>query len=495
MKTYRIILPVALASVLWACSVDEQLEPQTEIPAATASDEGTVPGVMSVKVSEELADRLLEYADAKGELNEDGVALLRIEGLNVTGVKTAFMIGGKFESRQRAAGLHRWFKVSFDGYVPVSKAAGDVVMVPGVEYSEPVMQIKKSSVEMNDPFYTAGYQWSFDNYGQHGFTAGVDIRLQEAWDTYGIFGNEDVIVAVADLGVQYDHPDLQGNMWVNEAELNGVAGEDDDDNGLVDDIYGYNFVTGLPTIHPAHHGTHVAGTIAAVNNNDLGVCGVAGGYYPNQPGVRVMPLQIIEEDSSTGGDTQRAFQYAADKGACIINNSWSYQSSEASITQMDKAAIDYFVKYAGLDENGNQEGPMKGGLVLFAAGNFAAETCYPAQYEKALAVAAVGPTGRYAYYTNYGDWVDICAPGGDIAVDSEYGPVWSTTAKGLYGGDAGTSMACPHVTGVAALVLSTKTVEDGFTADNLFKLLVNTADPSIYEYNMNRSRRLRLLPL
>ena len=80
MKTYRIILPVALASVLWACSVDEQLEPQTEIPAATASDEGTVPGVMSVKVSEELADRLLEYADAKGELNEDGVALLRIEG-------------------------------------------------------------------------------------------------------------------------------------------------------------------------------------------------------------------------------------------------------------------------------------------------------------------------------------------------------------------------------------------------------------------------------
>ena len=490
MKTYRIILPVALASVLWACSVDEQLEPQTEIPAATASDEGTVPGVMSVKVSEELADRLLEYADAKGELNEDGVALLRIEGLNVTGVKTAFMIGGKFESRQRAAGLHRWFKVSFDGYVPVSKAAGDVVMVPGVEYSEPVMQIKKSSVEMNDPFYTAGYQWSFDNYGQHGFTAGVDIRLQEAWDTYGIFGNEDVIVAVADLGVQYDHPDLQGNMWVNEAELNGVAGEDDDDNGLVDDIYGYNFVTGLPTIHPAHHGTHVAGTIAAVNNNDLGVCGVAGGYYPNQPGVRVMPLQIIEEDSSTGGDTHRAFQYAAEKGACIINNSWSYQSSEASITEMDKAAIDYFVEYAGLDENGNQVGPMKGGLVLFAAGNFAAETCYPAQYEKALAVAAVGPTGRYAYYTNYGDWVDICAPGGDIAVDSEYGPVWSTTVNNLYGGDAGTSMACPHVAGVAALVLSTKTVEDGFTADNLFKLLVNTADPSIYEYNMNRSGML-----
>ena len=490
MKTYRIILPVALASVLWACSVDEQLEPQTEIPAATASDKGTVPGVMSVKVSEELADRLLEYADAKGELNEDGVALLRIEGLNVTGVKTAFMIGGKFESRQRAAGLHRWFKVSFDGDVPVSKAAGDAVMVPGVEYSEPVMQIKKSSVKMNDKFYTAGYQWSFDNYGQHNFTEGVDIRLQEAWDTYRIFGNEDVIVAVADQGIQYDHPDLEGNMWVNEAELNGVPGEDDDDNGLDDDIYGYNFVTEQPEIHPQHHGTHVAGTIAAMNNNGVGVCGVAGGYYPDQKGVRIMALQILEEGETTSGNTQRAFQYAAENGACIINNSWGYQSSDAPITEMDKAAIDYFVEYAGLDEDGNQVGPMKGGLVLFAAGNFAAETGYPAQYEKALAVAAVGPTGRYAYYTNYGDWVDICAPGGDIAVDSEYGPVWSTTVNDLYGGDAGTSMACPHVTGVAALVLSTKTVDDGFTADNLFKLLVNTADPSIYEYNMNRSGML-----
>ena len=487
MKTYRIILPVALASVLWACSVDEQLEPQTEIPAATASDEGTVPGVMSVKVSEELADRLLEYADAKGELNEDGVALLRIEGLNVTGVKTAFMIGGKFESRQRAAGLHRWFKVSFDGYVPVSKAAGDVVMVPGVEYSEPVMKIKKMSVEMNDVGYER--QWHYHNTGQYGFTPGIDIKLQEAWDTYGVFGSSDVIVAVADQGVEYSHEDLNGNMWVNEAELKGEPGVDDDGNGYVDDVYGYNFVRGNSTIHPEAHGTHVAGTIAAVNNNSIGVCGVAGGKYPEK-GVRLMALQLLEEGEQYGGDTYLAFQYAAENGACIINNSWGYQSSDATLTEVDKTAIDYFVENAGMDENGNQVGPMKGGLVVFAAGNFASETGYPAQYDKTLAVAAVGPTGKYTYYTNYGDWVDICAPGGDEFINGDHGQVLSLALSNQYGYNRGTSMACPHVTGVAALVLSTKKPEDGFTADNLFKLLVNTADPSIYEYNMNRSGML-----
>ncbi len=487
MKTYRIILPVALASVLWACSVDEQLEPQTEIPAATASDKGTVPGVMSVKVSEELADRLLEYADAKGELNEDGVALLRIEGLNVTGVKTAFMIGGKFESRQRAAGLHRWFRISYDESVPVSKAAGNAAAAPGIEFAEPVMKIKKMSVEMNDVGYER--QWHYHNTGQYGFTPGIDIKLQEAWDTYGVFGSSDVIVAVADQGVEYSHEDLNGNMWVNEAELNGEPGVDDDGNGYVDDVYGYNFVRGNSTIHPEAHGTHVAGTIAAVNNNSIGVCGVAGGKYPEK-GVRLMALQLLEEGEQYGGDTYLAFQYAAENGACIINNSWGYQSSDATLTEVDKTAIDYFVENAGMDENGNQVGPMKGGLVVFAAGNFASETGYPAQYDKTLAVAAVGPTGKYTYYTNYGDWVDICAPGGDEFINGDYGQVLSLALSDQYGYNRGTSMACPHVTGVAALVLSTKTPEDGFTADNLFKLLVNTADPSIYEYNMNRSGML-----
>ena len=491
MKTYRIILSVAVASVLWACSVDEQMQPQTDAPAGpTVSDEGTVPGIMTVKVSDDLADRLLEYADEQGELNADGVALLNISGINVTGARTSFHIGGKFEKRQRAAGLHRWFRISYDESVPVSKAAGNAAAAPGIEFAEPVMKVSPMAVEMDDPYYVEGYQWHYNNTGQHGFTAGVDIRLQEAWDTYRVFGDPSVIVGVVDRGVQYDHPDLADNMWVNEVELKGTSGVDDDGNGCVDDIYGFNFVYGNATIHPQNHGTHVAGTIAAVNNNGVGLCGVAGGYYPDKKGVRIMSLQLLEEGESQGGNTEWAFQYAAEHGACIVNNSWGYAAEATSITAADKAAIDYFVEYAGLDEDGNQVGPMKGGLVVFAAGNYAAETGYPAQYEKVLAVAAVGPNGKYAYYTNYGDWVDICAPGGDDAVDPKYGGVFSTITNGMWGSDRGTSMAAPHVAGVAALVLSTKTPEDGFTADNLFKLLVNTADPSIYEYNMNRSGML-----
>lgn len=488
MKTYRIILPVALASVLWACSVDEQMQPQTDAPAGpSVSDEGTVPGIMTVKVSDDLADRLLEYADEQGELNADGVALLNISGINVTGARTSFHIGGKFEKRQRAAGLHRWFRISYDESVPVSKAAGNAAAAPGIEFAEPVMKIKKMSVEMNDVGYER--QWHYHNTGQYGFTPGIDIKLQEAWDTYGVFGSSDVIVAVADQGVEYSHEDLNGNMWVNEAELNGEPGVDNDGNGYVDDVYGYNFVRNNGTIHPEAHGTHVAGTIAAVNNNSIGVCGVAGGKYPEK-GVKLMALQLLEEGEQYGGDTYSAFQYAAENGACIINNSWGYQSSDATLTEVDKTAIDYFVENAGMDENGNQVGPMKGGLVVFAAGNFASETGYPAQYDKTLAVAAVGPTGKYTYYTNYGDWVDICAPGGDEFINGDYGQVLSLALSDQYGYNRGTSMACPHVTGVAALVLSTKTPEDGFTADNLFKLLVNTADPSIYEYNMNRSGML-----
>lgn len=488
MKTYRIILSVAVASVLWACSVDEQMQPQTDAPAGpTVSDEGTVPGIMTVKVSDDLADRLLEYADEQGELNADGVALLNISGINVTGARTSFHIGGKFEKRQRAAGLHRWFRISYDESVPVSKAAGNAAAAPGIEFAEPVMKIKKMSVEMNDVGYER--QWHYHNTGQYGFTPGIDIKLQEAWDTYGVFGSSDVIVAVADQGVEYSHEDLNGNMWVNEVELDGEPGVDDDGNGYVDDVYGYNFVRDNSTIHPEAHGTHVAGTIAAVNNNSIGVCGVAGGKYPEK-GVSLMALQLLEEGEQYGGDTYLAFQYAAENGACIINNSWGYQSSDATLTEVDKTAIDYFVENAGMDENGNQVGPMKGGLVVFAAGNFASETGYPAQYDKTLAVAAVGPTGKYTYYTNYGDWVDICAPGGDEFINGDYGQVLSLALSDQYGYNRGTSMACPHVTGVAALVLSTKTPEDGFTADNLFKLLVNTADPSIYEYNMNRSGML-----
>ena len=492
MKKNRLIWSFAFAALLAGCSMDDMMEGGASVgPSAQeqAPETGTVPGVMNIRVSDELSDRLLGYADENGVLNADGIAQLSVPGIDITGVSTTFRIGGRFEKRQRAAGLHKWFTVRYDESVPVTKASEGASETAGIELAEPVMLKKQTAVEMNDPYYAQGLQWHYYNYGQNDFVPGIDIKLQQAWDTYGIFGSSDVIVAVADQGVQYNHPDLQGNMWVNEAELNGVSGQDDDGNGFTDDIYGYNFVYGNSVIHPQNHGTHVAGTIAAVNNNRTGMCGVAGGYYPEQ-GARIMALQLLEEGETYSGNTQMAFQYAADNGACIINNSWGYQSPEAPLTEADRTAIDYFIDNAGMDEEGNQTGPMKGGLVIFAAGNYASPTGYPAQYDRVLSVAAVGPTGKYAYYTNYGDWVDICAPGGDDAVNHDFGGVFSTLSNGMYGSDRGTSMACPHVSGVAALVLSTKTREDGFTADNLFKLLVNTADASIYDYNSGKLGQL-----
>ena len=282
-----------------------------------------------------------------------------------------------------------------------------------------------------------------------------------------------MIVAVVDQGVKYDHEDLAANMWVNEAELNGTPGVDDDGNGYVDDIYGYNFTkeTGeLDFSAELMHGTHVAGTIAAVNNNGVGVCGIAGGSGRGD-GVKIMSCEILgkSESGSSGAGLAgqiRAIKYAADNGAVICQNSWGYTAGTISVTDWTRGsysalsrAMEYFNKYAGLDENGNQTGPMAGGIVLFAAGNDASsEVCYPAADANAISVGATAFTGAPAYYTNYGTWVQISAPGGDQMLSNAYGGVYSTSvaADGSsgYEGSQGTSMACPHVSGACALAIS-----------------------------------------
>ena len=218
------------------------------------------------------------------------------------------------------------------------------------------------------------------------------------------------------------------------------------------------------------HGTHVAGTIAAVNNNGVGVCGIAGGSGRGD-GVKIMSCEILgkSESGSSGAGLAgqiRAIKYAADNGAVICQNSWGYTAGTISVTDWTRGsysalsrAMEYFNKYAGLDENGNQTGPMAGGIVLFAAGNDASsEVCYPAADANAISVGATAFTGAPAYYTNYGTWVRISAPGGDQMLSNAYGGVYSTSvaADGSsgYEGSQGTSMACPHVSGACALAVS-----------------------------------------
>ena len=183
-------------------------------------------------------------------------------------------------------------------------------------------------------------------------------------------GDNRVIVAVCDGGIMTTHQDIKDNLWVNEAELNGQQGVDDDGNGYVDDVHGYNFCARNGKVTADDHGTHVAGTISAVNNNGFAVCGIAGGTG-NGDGVRLMSIQIFEgNDGCYSSDIAKGVKYAADNGAVIINNSWGYDPGvyygDNEYEQWDsvlKNAYTYFKNNARL------AGAMEGGLVVFAAGN------------------------------------------------------------------------------------------------------------------------------
>jgi serine protease len=150
----------------------------------------------------------------------------------------------------------------------------------------------------NDPFFSK--QWHLYNDGSlsNEFIAGADINVTDVWKYYTT-GSNRVVVAIVDTGVDISHPDLVNNLWVNEAELNGIEGVDDDGNGIVDDIYGANFINYTGTIRVEEHGTHVSGIVAATNNNGMGVCGVAGGNG-SEEGVRLMICQIMDSYNNIG---------------------------------------------------------------------------------------------------------------------------------------------------------------------------------------------------
>lgn len=488
MKRAVTALCVLSALSVMAVSCQEEAVVDTivkEIAEASFEEQDIcVPGIIRMKISADVADRLIasgcEDCDRiPAELKETGVQSMR----------PCFMIGGPYEKMQREAGLHQWFEARIDDTEPATRSAGSLPSrIAWVESAEPVYRIKEQGVTMNDPYYSQ-YQWHYSNTGQYGFRVGLDIGLQRAWDKYGVFGNRDVIVAIIDSGIDCQHPDLKDNIWVNEREIPNNS-RDDDGNGYVDDVNGFNFVTGTAKINPVDHGTHVAGTVAAVNNNGLGGCGVAGGRHPDTKGVRMMSVQINDPaHPKTGANILKAFQYAAENGAVIAQNSWGYEDSQhvTSLPPSVKAGIDYFISVAGRGPDGGQKGPMKGGLVIFAAGNDAVTMAYPAAYERTIAVAALGPYGAIAPYSNYGDWVDVCAPGGDQTYSN--GGVYSTVPNARYDGFQGTSMACPHVSGVAALVLS-GAGGPGFTCEDLRDIVLRATDPSIYDFNADYKGKL-----
>ena len=425
-----------------------QQETVTTQVADTVMTDNYVPGKAVVKVSDALAEKL-----ESGDSNE------LVPG---SSFKRTFSNGGRYEERMRKEGLHLWYNVEFDSSAPLTKAGEDLRSIDGIEHVEyvPIPVITKEASVFDDPDLKR--QWHLRNTGNviTGLIPGCDVNVTPAWER-GVVGNSNVIVAIIDGGVDYTHEDLKDNMW------QGI-----DENGKP--IVGYNFVLSQNTIAPDDHGSHVAGVIAAVNNNGIGVSGIAGGdAAQGMKGVSIMSCEVVEGD--TWANQADAFVWAANHGAVIAQNSWVFLP-ESNLTDTPahlKQAIDYFNTYAGCDEDGNQlpDSPMKGGVVLFATGNDALQMSYPASYEGCIAVSAIAGDYKLAYYSNYGDWVDITAPGGDASKNQE---ILSTVKNNNYARMQGTSMACPQVSGVAALIAS-EFGGPGFTREDLIDRLLKTA--------------------
>lgn len=455
------------------------------------SDEDVLQGCIYVKLKEEPTGEV--RVRNVGSAVTTGVKVLdrAASSLKITRMERTFPYAGKFEGRTRKEGLHLWYNVWFSKETSATRAATEVGMLEGIEKAVPVSKIvsrAKPETVWDDPDLLSK-QWYLNNPGTESWQkAGADIRIFDAWKEYK--GDPAVIVSIVDGGINLEHPDLQANLWVNPGEIPGND-IDDDGNGYTDDVNGYNFVDDNADIVPHRHGTHVAGLIGATNNNGIGICGVAGGNGTPHSGVKLMSCQIMKSLTTTGGEVASdphiaaAIKYGADNGAVISQNSWGYAVGAKSTVNVDpvhKEAIDYFIKYAGCDNNGNQlEGsPMKGGIVLFASGNANTSnpaTAAPADYEKVVAVAAIEADYKKASYSNYGTYMDISAPGG-AHPDIDVKKIWSTTTtmSGNYEYLSGTSMACPLVSGVAALVIQKYGVgKKGFTPEKLKEILYESA--------------------
>lgn len=465
MKTSKSLLS-ALLLILCSCAQDiVHSQEEVSAPSQTQAEPAIKAGEIIVKFTDDMT-QMLEADLASGNVVTRSSELnLLTEELGIRSMERVFPYAGEFEDRTREAGLHRWYKIKYSETTPVTKASADFAALPGIEAVEVVRRIVNTGY-FNDPRFES--QWHYVNTGgKEGMKAGSDINVLPVWENY-TKGSEKVIVAVVDGGIDYNHEDLAANY-----------------------VGGRSFVDQMPKVVPHDHGTHVAGTIGAVNNNGIGVSGVAGGDAANGiKGVGLLSCQICAPNPADPnnptkdfwGDGAPAIKWAADNGAVISQNSWGYvyetaeEQAAAKIPGHLADAIDYFIANAGM-KNGVQVGPMKGGVVIFAAGNSNRADDPIGKYDPVISVGAIGADFTRASYSNYGDWVDIAAPGGDAPY-----MVLSTVPGNGYATKQGTSMACPHVSGVAALIVS-HFGGPGFTAETLRTKLIEGANKTAISKN------------
>lgn len=348
--------------------------------------------------------------------------------------------GGRFKGSLR--GDSRVDKVEVQDGEDSSAVAARLRSLPEVEAVEPNFLVNNSQATPDDPRFTE--QWALRNTGQVGRTAGSDVNAAPAWQE--TTGSASTVVAVLDSGIDFSHPDLLNNLWVNAGETPG-DGVDDDGDGLVDDSRGWNFVYDTNDASDEQgHGTSVAGIIAAEGNNHAGVSGVMWR-------ASLMSLKVL--DSTGTGDVASAVEaidYAVAHGASVINCSWG--------TDADSTFLREAIERAG----------RKGVIVVASAGNNArsidAAPYYPASYDLTNLIS-VAATDGFDNLANFSDWgaerVTVAAPGVDVL---------TTQQGGDYRLVSGTSAAVPFVTGIAGLI---KTLKPNMPAAQLRGVIVSGA--------------------
>lgn len=541
MKKYLYVIFTALTLSAVSCSVKDDISVDGNGEPAVEAGQDAVAGELLVKFNPQVSgilDNILPATRSGAPATRSGLVTVD-EVLDLVGtyqIERVFPKNPATEDATRDAGLHLWYVVRFSEEFALADVAERLSSLGEVSHVELNRIMRRSLPKKAVPFRPGSvmtragvfndpllaYQWDMVNDGSmfsvndKGETVGksiqgADVQVAEAWKK--CTGDPSIIVAVLDEGVDFTHPDLKPNMWTNPGEAGNYGGKEDlDGNGYAGDTHGYNFArnTGLITtndIADSGHGSHVAGVIAAQNNNGIGISSIAGGT-PDSPGVKLMSCQIFSGDMVTSALAQvRAVKYAADNGAVILQCSWGYISGAAngyvwgegyssdemwmSYSPIEKVTFDYFIHNAG-----SPNGVLDGGIAIFAAGNESAPmACYPGKYKDYVSVASTAADWTPSTFTNFGPGTTISAPGGDQNyywdfIDSaagysrgERGSILSTmpahVAESGYGYMEGTSMACPHVSGVVALGLSyAAKLRKHFTADEFKELLYASVTPA-----------------